>query len=104
MWNSSARLEKNDGKDPNITSKYVTKGNVTEQGIIKFFLNEYDGAEAISKKNSADEITLETISFTSKRKKASIVVSRGNMVRVYCKGAPDMLFPNLDMIIDPNGE
>jgi hypothetical protein len=38
MWNSSARLEVNDGSDPLITSEYVTKGNVTEQGIIKFFL------------------------------------------------------------------
>ena len=39
LWNSSAWIEKNDGKDPNITSEYVTKGNVTEQGIIKFFIN-----------------------------------------------------------------
>lgn len=41
MWNSSARLEVNDGSDPLITSEYVTKGNVTEQGIIKFFLYIY---------------------------------------------------------------
>lgn len=39
LWNSSARIEKNDQKDPNITSEYVTKGNVTEQGIYKFFMN-----------------------------------------------------------------
>jgi hypothetical protein len=39
LWNSSARIEKNDQKDPNITSEYVTKGNVTEQGIYKFFIN-----------------------------------------------------------------
>jgi hypothetical protein len=43
MWNSSARLEKNDGTDPLITKEYVTKGNVTEQGIIKFFLANYNG-------------------------------------------------------------
>lgn len=35
MWNSSAKLEKNDGSDPNINLKtkigdYFTKGNVTE--------------------------------------------------------------------------
>jgi len=35
MWNSSAKLEKNDGSDPNINQKtkvgdYFTKGNVTE--------------------------------------------------------------------------
>jgi len=30
MWNSSARIEKNDGKDKQITDEYLTKGNVTE--------------------------------------------------------------------------
>jgi len=44
LWNSSARIEKNDGQDPNETGEYVTKGNVTEQGIIKFFMNTI-GAE-----------------------------------------------------------
>lgn len=39
LWNSSARIEKNDQKDPKITAEYVTKGNVTEQGIFKFFIN-----------------------------------------------------------------
>lgn len=107
MWNSSARIEKNDGKDPNLpvsTHPYLTKGNVTEQGIIKFFLNHYSGQEVISKKNEADEITLETISFTSKRKRASIVVKHGNGVRVYCKGAPDMLFGDLKNIVNAKGQ
>ena len=38
MWNSSARLE----QDPD-TKEYSTFGNVTEQGIIKFFMNVYGG-------------------------------------------------------------
>jgi hypothetical protein len=40
LWNASAWLEENDGKDPNNKDKYVTKGNVTEQGIIKFFIGQ----------------------------------------------------------------
>jgi len=43
LWNSSARIEKNDGTDPNIKDEYVTKGNVTEQGMIKFFMNILSG-------------------------------------------------------------
>jgi hypothetical protein len=43
MWNSSARLEKNDGKDKSITTPFVTKGNVTEQGLIKFFMGVLGG-------------------------------------------------------------
>jgi hypothetical protein len=39
MWNSSAWIEKNDGKDKMVTDEYLTKGNVTEQGIMKFFMN-----------------------------------------------------------------
>lgn len=102
MWNSSARLEKYDEKDEKNKKEtqgqkeYVTKGNVTEQGIIKFFLENYSGPDCISKMKELNDIRLETVLFTSKRKKASVVVKKadGN-VRVYCKGAPDMLFPVL---------
>ena len=30
MWNSSARVEKNNGKDKMVTVEWLTKGNVTE--------------------------------------------------------------------------
>jgi hypothetical protein len=33
MWNSSAMIEANNGKDPKITAPFVTTGNVTEQGL-----------------------------------------------------------------------
>lgn len=33
LWNSSARIEKDED------GQWVTKGNVTEQGLIKFFMN-----------------------------------------------------------------
>lgn len=43
MWNSSARIEKNDGKDPQIKDEWLTKGNVTEQGLFKFFMGFIGG-------------------------------------------------------------
>jgi len=50
------------------------------------------------------------ISFSSKRKRASIVVrnpsKRGTdqEVRIYTKGAPDMLFDKLTSVMNANGE
>mmetsp|Transcript_15972 Transcript_15972/g.26934 ORF Transcript_15972/g.26934 Transcript_15972/m.26934 type:complete len:1163 (-) Transcript_15972:42-3530(-) len=99
MWNSSARIEKNDGSDPAVVEPYLTKGNVTEQGLIKFFMGVFGGEGCIDLKNQlTEDNTLLVISFTSSRKRASIVVRDPSQegtdkeVRVYCKGAPDMLF------------
>ena len=99
MWNSSARIEKNDGSDKEVTDEYLTKGNVTEQGIFKFFMGVLGGAGALAQKNAlTEENTVEVIQFTSSRKRASIIVRNSDKIgtdeeiRVYCKGAPDMLF------------
>jgi magnesium-transporting ATPase (P-type) len=51
MWNSSARVEKNDGSDPQIKDEYLTKGNVTEQGLFKFFMGVMGGRGIQDKKN-----------------------------------------------------
>ena len=48
---------------------------------------------------------LANVEFTSKRKRASVVVKHTapdgtEMARVYTKGAPDMLFPMLSGVLD----
>jgi magnesium-transporting ATPase (P-type) len=48
MWNSSARIEFNKEKETMDTKKFNLEGNVTEQGIIKFFMDVHDGSELIS--------------------------------------------------------
>ena len=77
----------------------MTKGNVTEQGIIKFFMNDMGGQGCIDFKNSlTEENILCIVPFTSTRKRGTIVVRNPELegsdqeVRVYCKGAPDMVF------------
>ena len=47
---------------------------------------------------------MEVVSFTSSRKRASVVVKHGNGVIVYTKGAPDMLFPMLKGVLDSDME
>jgi len=110
LWNSSARLEKNDGSDEAETGEFVTKGNVTEQGLIKFFMWALGGQGTIDeKKRLLEENTLCTVSFTSARKRASIVVRRPEFegtnkeVRVYCKGAPDMVFEDTTHVVCEDG-
>lgn len=110
MWNSSARIEKNDGKDKDVKDPFVTKGNVTEQGLIKFFMQVLGGQGCIDERNRlTEENTLQVISFTSSRKRASIVVRNPDQegtdreVRVYCKGAPDMLFDLTSGVVCPDG-
>jgi magnesium-transporting ATPase (P-type) len=55
MWNSSARIEKNDGKDKMVTDEWLTKGNVTEQGLFKFFMGIMGGQGVLDKKNALTE-------------------------------------------------
>jgi hypothetical protein len=43
LWNSSARIEPNDYKDPKINEPFLTRGNVTEQGLLKFFMSDMSG-------------------------------------------------------------
>jgi len=57
-----------------------------------------------------EENILTLISFTSSRKRATIVVRRpeaegtNNEVRVYCKGAPDMVFDDTYRVLDKSGK
>jgi magnesium-transporting ATPase (P-type) len=73
FYNSSARVEKNNDKE--IKEDFITQGNVTEQGILKFFMYDLGGQGCIDMKNTlTEQNTLSVIQFTSKRKRASIVV------------------------------
>ena len=110
MWNSSARVERNDGTDKTITDDFILRGNVTEQGLIKFFMKTLGGEGCIGEKNSlTEENTLLVIQFSSSRKRASIVVrdpskeGTDQEVRIYCKGAPDMLFDYTTSVISATG-
>ena len=111
LWNSSARIEKNDGSDKLITDEFVLKGNVTEQGLIKFFMGILSGQGCIDVRNElTEDRILQVVQFSSKRKKASIVVRNPDQegtdqeVRVYTKGAPDMLYESLvDVLVDADG-
>lgn len=68
------------------------------------------GQGVLDKKNAlTEENTISVIQFTSSRKKASIVVRNPEFegtdreVRVYCKGAPDMVLDTTTQVLCPDG-
>lgn len=68
LWNSSARIETNKK-----TKKLEVVGNVTEQGIYKFFNNKMGWERMVDKKNELGDIRekILTVPFDSERKKGS---------------------------------
>ncbi len=53
-------------------------------------------------KKEVNNIELAVVEFSSSRKRASVVVKHNGGVRIYTKGAPDMLFPLLTGVLDAN--
>lgn len=102
LWNCTAHIEENDGKDPKLTDPLLYKGNVTEIGLLKFFEvaapEQMEGIQQYMRELSSDQI-LTKIPFTSSRKRGSMVVKTENGVRVYCKGAPDFVLRDTTSVV-----
>lgn len=99
LFNCSARVEKNDN------GELETKGNCTEQGLIKFLMEVgVDTYENIMKKT--DNI-LQIIPFNSKRKRACTAVRHPDdqgTCRTFLKGAPEIVIPFCTKYLNENGE
>jgi magnesium-transporting ATPase (P-type) len=82
---------------------WITKGNVTEQAILNFFMKEYGGQACVDHKKVLGDIQEDIIAFTSARKKASIIVKTDGGYRIYTKGGPDFLGAAITKIIGNDG-
>jgi len=58
------------------------------------------GSTILSARRALNGIREAEVEFSSARKRASMVVKHGDGLRVYTKGAPDMLFPKLACFLD----
>jgi magnesium-transporting ATPase (P-type) len=62
LYNSSARIEANAGLDPKDGKPeevpFITKGNVTEQGIFQFFMNQYNGDADFNKSTGGQKMQI----------------------------------------------
>jgi magnesium-transporting ATPase (P-type) len=102
MWNSGARIEEanDEGFTGTANAKLVYNGNVTDQGILKFFA-ETTGLFEVKKKMTEKDEVLTEIPFDSKNKRATTVFRRSDgTVRVYTKGAPDVLYAKNPEIVE----
>jgi magnesium-transporting ATPase (P-type) len=99
LYNCSARIERNE------SGVQEVKGNCTEQGLIRFLQECQVEAHTIIRKK--DENILQFIPFNSARKRACTVVRHpddSNLVRVFVKGAPEIVIENCESYFDENGE
>lgn len=99
LFNCSARVEKN------LVGVYEPKGNVTEQGIIRFIQEVgFLAHEIIRQKEDRIEVF---IPFNSARKRACTAVrhpTQPDTVRVYVKGAPEMVIQLCDQYVNAQGQ
>lgn len=98
LYNCSARIELVEGR-------LETKGNCTEQGLLKFLMQQ--GVNAFEDIRKKDDNMLEVIPFNSKRKRASTVIRHPddqNKVRVFLKGAPEIVMQYCDKILNESGQ
>ncbi len=99
LFNCSARVE----RDP-ITKTLITKGNCTEQGLIRFLMEL--GVNVVDGLKQKDERILQIIPFNSARKRASTVLedpNDRNKIHVFVKGAPEIVIDICNKFLDQSG-
>jgi len=99
IFNSTAYIETGeDGND-------AYQGNVTEVGLLKY-LNGSGCAVKDQIKERDDQKPIFTIPFSSARKRATTVcwIDGGSKVRVFCKGAPEMVIKMCDHQLANGGQ
>ena len=99
LFNCSARIEKSE------VGVYEVKGNCTEQGIIRYLQDEKIPCHEIIRKK--EDHILQVIPFNSGRKRACTAVRHpddDNLVRVFVKGAPEIVIDLCDKYFDKSGE
>lgn len=91
VWNSSAYIEMSEN------SFYVPEGQGTEVSLIKWLQGAEEPVHEYMQQKSQDDVVLATVPFSSRLKKSIIAIRHPNMhdtVRVYVKGAPEVVVPN----------
>ena len=111
MWNSSAffvqvtpeMVKKDEQFKNNKVGDWVTKGNVTEQATLNFFLKCFSGDDMVGLKKQLVDVQETVIAFTSARKKASVIVRTDSGYTMYTKGGPDFLGRAVTHIVGSDG-
>jgi Ca2+ transporting ATPase len=98
LYNCSARIERNDN------GSQEPKGNVTEQGLLRCLMEL--GVNCMDPLLKKEQFTLHLIPFNSSRKRAATMIrhpDNPNLVRAFCKGAPEIVLQYVSKMYDKNG-
>jgi len=90
VWNSSAYIEMSEN------SFYIPKGQGTEVSLIKWLQDAEEPVHEMMMKKFDNDFVLANIPFSSNTKKSIIAVKHPDLVetvRVYIKGAPEIVIP-----------
>jgi magnesium-transporting ATPase (P-type) len=101
LYNCSAYLEKND------MGEMEAKGNCTEQGLLRFFMNQTETSFMLQKFTEKDHGIQASIPFDSKYKMGFTAVKHPNksdLIRVYGKGGPDFIIPYCSHFLNDNAQ
>lgn len=94
-YNSSAHIET---ESSGLTT---AKGNVTEVGLIKYLLNSKVDVESLMANKDHEGFVVFSIPFNSGRKRQTTAVRLADgRVRVYVKGAPEIIIENCNKVLD----
>lgn len=83
------------------------KGNVTEKGLFKYLIDSGVDCMDMLKAKDIENFEVFMIPFSSRRKRATFAVrlpELGGKVRVFTKGAPDIVMRFCDKIIGVDGQ
>ena len=101
IYNSRANISKNLQ-----TGVEETTGNATEVGMIKYLTaNGAPTREMIADRNARGD-PVAKIDFNSLRRRSTTCIYTQNdtNVRVYCKGAPELVIKSCERMVGPNGQ
>ena len=100
VWNSTAHIETNEN------GQKETTGNVTEVGLLKYLTQSKVNTERLIEQREKNEIIFK-LPFNSKRKRATTVIrhpSQAGKVRVFVKGAPEIIIEKCSNFIGQRGD
>lgn len=83
----------------------IAQGNVTEKGMVNHLVKIGQDAKTMISQKTEDNI-LTSIPFNSKRKRATIAYKHHELqdtVRVFCKGAPEIVLNYCSTYLDASG-
>mmetsp|Transcript_33196 Transcript_33196/g.41064 ORF Transcript_33196/g.41064 Transcript_33196/m.41064 type:complete len:362 (-) Transcript_33196:1345-2430(-) len=101
IYNSTAFIE--GGENGSVKE---TSGNVTEVGMIKYLAQSKINVERMIEQRAKNQIVFK-LPFNSKRKRSTMVIkhpSQAGMVRVFVKGAPEIIIEKCTKYIGQRGE